>query len=196
MRGDRVSILWSARENQAASVAYSTDDSYSNVLPARVRALPSALTGLSYPVYQYQADITGLASGTDYYYRAVIGDETISLDSQSRFRTAGTGSYSFLVFGDSGASTASQTALTLKMVQERPDFVIHVGDIAYEEGTFTQFQARYFDFYATMMSRLPFFPTPGNHEYYTPDAAPYLAVMSLPATPRRHRACSIGWTPI
>src|SRR5439155_2445433 len=59
-------------------------------------------------------------------------------------------------------------------------FVIHLGDIAYYNGTFAQFQSGYFDYYRTLMSYVPFFPTPGNHDYESNNAAAYLAVHAVP----------------
>jgi uncharacterized protein (TIGR03437 family) len=58
--------------------------------------------------------------------------------------------------------------------------VIHVGDVAYESGTFAQFESNYFALYAPLMGRLPFFLTPGNHDYETDNAAPYLAGNAAP----------------
>src|SRR6266536_2639248 len=66
------------------------------------------------------------------------------------------------------------------MNQETPALVLHTGDIAYQSGTFEQFQAFYFDFYASIMKRAPFFPCPSNHDYDTNLAAPYLALHSVP----------------
>ena len=66
------------------------------------------------------------------------------------------------------------------MVTETPSFAIQLGDIAYEEGTFEQFQSNYFDYYWTLMRRVCFFLVAGNHEYYTPNAAPYMALTSPP----------------
>ena len=58
--------------------------------------------------------------------------------------------------------------------------VVHVGDLAYPDGTFEQFEDAYFGVNAPLMRRVPFFPTPGNHEYMTGSAAPYLAGVVTP----------------
>ncbi len=54
--------------------------------------------------------------------------------------------------------------------------------MAYGSGTFAQFQSNYFGLYAPLMSRLPFFLTPGNHDYETDNAAPYLAGNAAPVS--------------
>jgi uncharacterized protein (TIGR03437 family) len=177
MREDRVTIIWSAQESLPARVEYSTDRSFSLSAPAQVRMFTRFETGLPYVMYQYRADLSGLAPGTVYFYRVI---PEVGSEEGRQFRTASSGSFTFLVFGDSGAGTAGQQLVTLEMDKQQPNFVVHVGDIAYQEGTFEQFTANYFSYYASLMRRASFFTAPGNHEYYTPDAVPYLALHAPP----------------
>jgi uncharacterized protein (TIGR03437 family) len=177
---DHVTIVWSARENQSAAVQYSTDAGFSQSAPVSVRVLPAAETDMGFTLYQYQSQITGLAPGTAYSYRVTVGGENITPESDHRFSTPGPGPFSFLVFGDSGDGSSHQLATTLQMVTEQPNFVIHVGDIAYQNGTFNEFTANYFEYYKTLMRRACFFAIAGNHEYYTPNAAPFLALHAPP----------------
>lgn len=75
-------------------------------------------------------------------------------------------------------------------MMREPDvsLIIHTGDIAYPYGTFEEFQTHHFDFYGNnwpelngnLMRGIPFFPTPGNHEYYNGSLFPYLSLHSLP----------------
>jgi 3',5'-cyclic AMP phosphodiesterase CpdA len=58
--------------------------------------------------------------------------------------------------------------------------VLHMGDLACDFGTFSELESNYFAVYANLMQRVPFFPAPGNHEYLTGQAAPYLAVHATP----------------
>ncbi len=76
--------------------------------------------------------------------------------------------------------TDGQSRIANQLLSQNASFLLHVGDIAYGNGNFDQFQQNYFNYYQNVMSRLPFFPTPGNHEYESPNALPYLAVHSLP----------------
>lgn len=185
MGADHVTILWSARENQSASVQYSTDTSLSNTAPAFLRATFSSVqTGLGFTFYQYRADITGLSPGTSYYYQVMMGGlpaDTTTLQANYRFTTPGTGPVTFLVLGDSGDGSSHQLAVALQMVKEQPNFVIHVGDIAYQSGTYSEFTANYFPYYFTLMRRACFYPIAGNHEYYTDNSAPYLALSAPPS---------------
>jgi hypothetical protein len=127
--------------------------------------------------YQYRADITGLQAATGYQYEVILDGQVAANDPISnRFSTPAPGDLSFLVFGDSGADSPEQLALITRMTAE-PGIakILHVGDLAYEYGTFAQLEANYFRLNAPLMSRLPFFATPGNHDYITANAAAFLA---------------------
>jgi hypothetical protein len=66
------------------------------------------------------------------------------------------------------------------MVAERPALVIHTGDVAYFNGTFSQYDRYYFSYYQSLMNSVPFFLTPGNHDCETNNAGPFLALHSFP----------------
>src|SRR6185295_14130096 len=115
---------------------------------------------------------------TAYQYRVQVDGETVFQDG--RFLTAGPGHFDFVALGDSGMVTPEQTALTTRMVLERPSFLMHLGDLAYYNGTLAELQAGYFDYYRGIMSCIPFFPTPGNHDYVFEEAAAYRSVHAVP----------------
>ncbi len=147
-----------------------------------MQVFPASNTQLPSTFYQYQADVTGLQPDTEYSYQVTVnGQDLVSDASKFRFRTAPAGKFSFLAFGDSGAVSAEQLSLVQLMAAE-PDIsmVVHVGDMAYPDGTFEELEDAYFGVNASLMRRLPFYSTPGNHEYNTTSAAPYLAGVSAP----------------
>jgi uncharacterized protein (TIGR03437 family) len=185
MRQDQVTIVWSTKEILSGSVQFSTDQEFARTAAASQRTFLPAVTKLGFTLYQYRAVLTGLAPNTVYNYRVLAGGEDITArDGPAQFRTpAGSGPFRFLAFGDSGLGSAQQLQIALRMMEEKPSLVLHVGDIAYESGTYDEFIANYFEYYYPMMRRVPFFPVPGNHEYYTDKAAPYLAVHAPPFTP-------------
>ncbi|MGH9660296.1 MAG: metallophosphoesterase, partial [Bryobacteraceae bacterium] len=180
LRQDRVTVIWSTRENVPGVVEYSADQSFSQTATARTRAFPPSETRLSFTFYQHTAELTGLSPGVQYNYRVITDGENIAAEADHRFRTAGAGPFSFLVFGDNGQGTPDQLAMTLRIANERPNLVLLTGDVVYTNGTFEEFLAYYFDYYWTVMRRAAFFPSPGNHDYYTDNAGPYLALHSLP----------------
>lgn len=184
VRHDRATILWTTAEEPTleGAVEYSTDRNFSGstIVPAVTTRFGTTVTGLSAPYFQHQAELTGLNPGTEYSYRILVDDQNMAPADDLRFRTAGPGRFTFLVFGDSGQDNAAQRQVAQLMLQERPALVLHTGDLAYENGTFEQFQRTYFNYYRDLMKRAPFFPTPGNHDYNTNQAAPYLAMHAPP----------------
>jgi uncharacterized protein (TIGR03437 family) len=178
-RQDRVTVLWATAEpgvNELRCLS-ARGDSHNSAAAARYFA-PSE-TALSFDLYQYRAGLTGLAPATD--YSCTIQTDGAPAASLT-FRTAGPGPFRFLAFGDSGEDTPEQHVIAARMLAEdNVSFVLHTGDIAYGDGTFSEFLTRHFNVYAPLMARAPFFTTPGNHEYYTRDAAPYLALHAPPS---------------
>jgi 3',5'-cyclic AMP phosphodiesterase CpdA len=130
---------------------------------------------------QMWATATGLSPDTVYCY-AIVGDAAMT--ARTGFRTApaadSTAPIRFLAFGDSGGGGTDQLELRDRMYDYPYELMIHVGDIAYDEGTIDQFEARVFQVYGDLLESLPFFPAPGNHEYGVPDAAPYRSVFAIP----------------
>jgi acid phosphatase type 7 len=177
---ERATILWATREPGISTLLYSTTGGATQTLAITARRLPEALTGLSFPYYQYQAELTGLRPDTEYSYRVVHEGLTVAADQSLRFRTAGRGPFSFLAFGDSGTGSPEQRALAQLLFRERPALVLHLGDLGYPTGTFPILSTRYLDVYQDLMKRVPFFATPGNHEYDADNGAPYFAIHAPP----------------
>jgi Calcineurin-like phosphoesterase len=86
----------------------------------------------------------------------------------------------FSVFGDSGSGGATQLAVRDQIAAVPFDLLLHTGDIAYEAGSLAQFESNFFGVYAGLLKSLPAFPVPGNHEYRTDSAGPFVEVFDLP----------------
>ncbi len=141
------------------------------VYPATRRALPSG-------AWQHEAPISGLQPGTAYSYTVTVSGRPAYIAS---FRTAPTsGPVTFVAFGDAGSGSASQQAVRDRLAQTPFDLALIAGDIVYDRGTYAEFETRYFAVYAALIDHLPFYTAPGNHDYATDRAAPYLALFSLP----------------
>lgn len=173
---DRATILWTTLEEGSGFVEYAADRSYSQSATAQSRRFGTTETGLRFAYYQHQADLTGLRAGTEYFYRVMVDGQDLTPGVEQRFRTAGPGPFTFLVFGDSGDGSAEQLQVARLMVREPAALVLHTGDLVYPSGTFELFQRRYFDIYSELMRRVPLFPCPGIHEYFSNSAAAYVAV--------------------
>ncbi len=216
VRGDRATVVWTTLESGRGAVQYSTDRSFSCAscsVTASIREFPPSETGLVFPFYQHEAEITGLRPATDYFYRVMVDGQNLTLGDDLHFRTSGSNPFTFLTIGDSGQGTPAQKQIAARMLQEAmpppppappptppATLVLHVGDIAYGAGRFDEFQAHHFDIYQDLMKHVPFFPSPGNHEYDTNNAAPYLAVHSPPTedvpVADRGRYYSFDWSTV
>src|SRR5262245_24702714 len=180
MRPDGVTVMWATLQPGTGYVRYVSDSSRPALRRARRRTYFPSETGMTFAYEQYQADLAGLKPNRQYLYSAIVNGQQIGDALSCHFRTAGPGPLDFLVLGDSGQATPEQFAIASRMGLEHPSFILHVGDIAYMDGTFAQFHSNYFQFYSGLMSRVPFFTSLGNHEYATTNAAAYLALHSLP----------------
>ena len=145
-----------------------------------VRELLPAETDLGAPRYRHTVELAGLEPNTEYFYGFLADDLGLATNEPLSFRTACPGSLSFLAFGDSGSGGAEQQILAGWMRKESPSLVLHLGDLAYPRGAFQDYQDYYFAPCRDLMKRVPFFPCPGNHDYMTRDAFPYLALHNLP----------------
>lgn len=130
---------------------------------------------------QYKVRIDGLEPDSTYCYW--LRDEGGTLYGPAGFRTAReTGPARFAVWGDSGDGSDSQYTLAEEIASVPLELMLHVGDIAYEEGTLEQFEDNYFRVYEPLLPHFAMFAVPGNHEYKTAGAAGYHEVFDLPNT--------------
>jgi 3',5'-cyclic AMP phosphodiesterase CpdA len=99
------------------------------------------------------------------------------------FRTAplpgSAASVSFVVLGDSGGGP-QQSAVREQLETVTFDLLLHVGDIAYGQGTLAQLESQFFDEYAGILKNAPAFPTSGNHDMETDGGEPFRQVFDLP----------------
>ncbi len=199
MRADRVTVVWVIPDLGEGTVLYSTGQGVLQGEQAQITEIPARVTGLGVPYYKYQTTLTGLRPGTEYSYRVLLDGGELAPPQDFRFRTApaAPGPFTFLAFGDSGTGLDPQRRLAQLMFLEQPAFVIHTGDIAYENGSFQEFRNNHFSVYSPLMRRSTFFPCPGNHEYNTLGALPYLLLHANPTDgvpePDRGRYYSFDW---
>jgi hypothetical protein len=147
---------------------------------------------------QWTASLDSLDPNTTYCYEVHEGGQlAVERSPLTTAPAPGTGARVRLVaIGDSGEGGSDQQAVT-KQLQTVPfDLMLHTGDIAYESGTLHDFETKFFGAYQPFLRHAPMFPTSGNHDYETDDAAPYRQVFVLPesGTPEgRERWYSFDW---
>ena len=170
-------IMWTTSERVTATVKYSADGDLSRAATAQVHESRSTKAGES--VFIYRAELQGLSPSRTYLYQIFIDDAPMT--DALQIRTAGPGPFSFLVFGDSGTGNDRQAAVARRMIErENPSLVLHTGDLSQESGTLEQLDVNYLGVYGTMMAKAPFFPSPGNHDYYTDRGTPCFSLHSPP----------------
>jgi hypothetical protein len=173
--------MWATQAPGYGYVQYSSDGVHYRTVPATSRTFQPSETYSAAPFSQFKAVLPNLLPNTTYTYMPFVGSDLIGAGGS--FRTAlaaGSDTFRFLVIGDTGMASDGQARIATQLLNQDASFLLHVGDIAYGNGNFDQFQQNYFNYYQNLMSRIPFFPTPGNHEYESTNAGPYLAVHSLP----------------
>lgn len=177
MTDTSVIILWATQTGADAVVRYGTDTSYSNSVAGSTRrtAIGTQL---------HRVELTGLQPNTSYFYKVFTDNEDLLSNELLSFQTApipGSDTpYSFIAFGDYGNSSHSQKQLRDQMLRDSFRFILTTGDNAYPNGTYAQFNTHVFQIYQDLFSRVPIFPTLGNHDYHTENGAPYLDLFDLP----------------
>jgi uncharacterized protein (TIGR03437 family) len=167
-------------ERSDGSVRVSSDRGASAAATSSVREFTPEETGLPAAFFHHRVHLNNLSEATRYQYLVYGDGETLGPGDEPAFRTAGPGAFSFLAFGDSGTGGTAQRRLAARMLLEQVSLAVHTGDVAYMNGSFEQFLNHHFDVYRDLLQRVPLFPSLGNHEYYTADAAPYLALHETP----------------
>lgn len=175
-------------------VAFRTDTS----CPSTVRYGPTGteLSATQPAGTQHLHALEHLTPGTEYRYEVEACGELLA--TGKRFRTAppvGTQRVHFAAVGDAGKGNATQREVAGGMLAARPELSLALGDNAYESGTEEEHQSNLFAPLAELLADVPYFPSPGNHEYVTANAQPYLDNFHLPANnaARTERYYSFDW---
>jgi 3',5'-cyclic AMP phosphodiesterase CpdA len=123
--------------------------------------------------------LSSLKPNTKYFYSVATNDKTLSISKDYYFITAPSPTdnrpINIWAMGDFGDDSKekyikNQTAVKeqyLKNKSNHTDLWLWLGDNAYCCGTDVEYQRQVFDFYGSkILGNTPFFPVPGNHEYY------------------------------
>ncbi|WNM58153.1 FG-GAP-like repeat-containing protein [Candidatus Nitrospira allomarina] len=166
-----ITIVWRTDLNSAdnSQVKYGT---VSGSLTQTATGTAVTRSGLN--VKDHIVTITGLTAGTKYFYN--FGTATNGIQG------GGTTNHFFVtappvgsatpirawVLGDSGNASVNQRNVRDAMLTETttnpPDIILHMGDIAYENGTDAEFTTKHFAVYQDILRQTPIWPTLGNHE--------------------------------
>jgi len=184
-----VTLVWRTSEATTGEVHYGTDPTDLD---------QTATSDVEDP--NHAVEITGLTPDTTYYYAVFSAGQLLAspaeLDARQHpihtFTThppAGEPTpFRAWVVGDSGTGSLRQLqvkdAMLNRVGPDRPDLFLHLGDMAYGDGTDDQFTERFYRPYAEILANTPVWPTLGNHEGHTSNSAeqtgPYYEGYFLP----------------
>jgi hypothetical protein len=123
--------------------------------------------------------LTGLTPGASYAYRPRA--DGASLRGDSIFQTDDpTLPYAFLVVGDTGPGS-DQLAVRDQMLATPAEFILHTGDMIYDDGAAADFDPKFFTPYRDLIRRLVFWPLLGNHDWRTASGQPWRDAFWTPA---------------
>ncbi len=128
--------------------------------------------------HQYEAHITGLRPATKYHYAVFDGNRRLAGgDNEHYFVThppiGSAANLRLWVVGDSGTGERDQAMVHeaarayVQKTGRRIDHYLHVGDMAYSDGTDREFQTTFFEPYASTLRNTVCWPAMGNHEGHT-----------------------------
>ena len=123
---------------------------------------------------------TGLSAGTTYGYVAYEGDTEVA---RGTFRTANgpeATRFRFAAIGDSGRGSTAQFAVARQLEAWKPAFTVHTGDVVYPSGEASSYGPFFITPYRALIASTVFYPSPGNHDYRTDKAQPYLDFFEVP----------------
>lgn len=160
------------------------------VLDQVTTATRVSITVNSVPVYQWKAELAGLAPDTVYRYRVILGTnpgiDLLGTDVSPAFRSqiaAGDGQpFTFAVFGDwasvyeADGTHPAQANLMAQVLAANPRFAVTTGDNGNHSGSQNNYGDLYTvgaqisgtfgpDFWARPGASIPIFPTIGNHGF-------------------------------
>ncbi len=127
-------------------------------------------------------EMTGLLPATDYFYQVRVQDTVWTEAVEIRtFPEPGTReSFRFLVMGDTGTLSSGQIALASHINEEEVALILHMGDVAYPDGTEQELTDKHFAVYGPILKRVPFFPAPGDHDTRVRFGQPYIDAFTPP----------------
>lgn len=179
-----MTIRWRSSQSIAGRVKYG----------AAAASLTSTVNESS-ATTDHEITLTGLTANTIYFYSIGSAYDTLAGgNSAHTFTTPPTAGSTpntrIWVLGDAGTGSSSQIqvrdAFYTWTGARDPNLVLELGDNAYTSGLDSEFQAKVFDIYGSLMKRVPFWSCLGNHETNQAtsfvDTYPYFSIYSFPKT--------------
>jgi hypothetical protein len=181
----RMTILWGTTRSGHGEVKFRRKGSGSWATAKSIEEkYPTSRTQLPRDFYKHVAHIDDLPADTEFEYQTSL--DGVVLAQGIPFKTLpeiGSESVAFVAMGDFGTKYSTPLRVrdavvkgaTTNRWQYPHDFVVGVGDIAYYNGSYAEFEQNFFgqmsgkndlgDGRQSLLSRRPFVAVLGNHEY-------------------------------
>jgi len=189
-----ITIVWQTDLNSADNSRVQYGTVAGNLNQA---AFGAAVISPSNPaVKNHAVSLTGLVSDTTYFYNVgtvtngVQGGGTTNYFLVTAPTVGSPTPFRAWILGDSSDGGTDQMLVRDAMLAETalnppsPDIILHAGDIAYADGTDTEFTTNHFSIYQDILRHTPLWPTLGNHEARNSSSAfgigPYYEAHVLP----------------
>lgn len=200
----QMKIMWGVNQSGNGMVYLRNTVNNDLVMATATSQLFSAAnTSLSSDFYQMKAEFNNLSPNTEYVYEIVHDGVSLAKNVSMKTMPLSNGdTVRFIVLGDSGTqyspprNVRNEISRKVNGTQLYPhDFILGVGDIAYNSGTFKEFNTNFFSQLSGLLdskpgngilATRPFFPMLGNHEYANNKqslAQSYLDSFDLPTDP-------------
>lgn len=186
---DKLVVAWEMNSPFTAAVVTLVDDQ-GNIRTATVDPVADAsrtdFGGLTrVDARRYEAIFSGLSSDVEFTYtinsrRFPLWNAPVAGPYTVRTPPSRGKPFRFLAFGDSGVGSYSQADLAAMMAAQKPDLIIHAGDVNQFAGAPTDYSLIFFEPYAALIRSIPLVPVLGNHDCATDSGKPLLDFFVLP----------------
>lgn len=156
-----ITIAWELREEEAAVLHYGTETLSQSAVVRRQRLSVSKEDGEE--CFLCHAHLTGMAADTEYRYSICVGTRLLVTAS---FRTLHEEpeQLHLLTISDTQIFRPHE-AFTAMAKEERPDFILHGGDISFGTGyQHEQYEENWFQRIPAVLASTPVFYARGNHD--------------------------------
>lgn len=136
---------------------------------------------------RYVGEMSGLRPGLNYQYElynAGLFGRKVKVSGPHTYKSPPSrdgAKFRFLAFGDSGIGGNGQTIVAEMMAKQKPDVIIHTGDLVYPTGSPSDYPTHFYEPNATIIPTIPFMPSLGNHDVATDKGRPLLDNFILPS---------------
>ena len=133
---------------------------------------------------RFVAVVSGLRNGDSLDYRIVqrsrLGFSYRVASGRGTLQPAPDQPLRFVAVGDTGVGTPEQYDVAREIAAVRPQLVIHMGDLIYPSGEWSDYGRKFFEPFRTLLPNVPFYACIGNHDAITDDGRPLLTAFELP----------------